>query len=104
MNLIIRSSGGRLTRAVAMFVETRIRAALGLLAARAEAIRVTLHERDDSPINPERGCRVQVLLPGLGPIVAWDSGPDRYLAITRACIRAGATARRATSRQRTRNR
>lgn len=95
MNLIVRTSGLRLTRAVRLFAESRIRAALGGLATRARAIRVTLLERRGPTGVSQRLCRVLILLHGRAPIAVRALAADRYLAISNACGRAGIAARRA---------
>jgi len=99
VNLVVRTSGLRLTRAVRVFAESRVRAALGGLAVRARAIRVTLLEKRGPAGARQRLCRVLVLLPGLGPIAVRALADDRYLAISNACSRAAAAARQAAIRQ-----
>ncbi|MBA1147096.1 HPF/RaiA family ribosome-associated protein [Ectothiorhodospiraceae bacterium WFHF3C12] len=101
MKLTIRPLNMRMTRAVALFVEARVRGALGRVAAGAEAIRVTL-QRNAQPGAELKGCNIQVTLPGLPPIVARATDRDLYAAISSACLRAGAVARRAESRRRQR--
>lgn len=99
MKLTINPLNMRMTRAVALFVDARVRAALGRLAGGAEVIRVTLR-RERRGAAELKDCRVQVLLAGVPPIVAKATDRDLYAAISSACLRAGAVARRAHQRRR----
>lgn len=96
MKLSIRPENMRMTRAIALFVETRVRGALRR-AARSVSVRVTLQRTEEGGVEAKR-CRVQVMLPGGRPIVTSAAHRDLYVAITSACMRLGAILRPAAPR------
>ena len=99
MDLQIRTRGFTLTRALAAHVRQRLGAALGPLANRVQSVTVRLSDVNGPRGGVDKQCLVQLVFPGMAPMVASDTRDDLYDAIGRASLKVGHCAQRVVGRR-----
>lgn len=99
MDLQIRTRGFTLTRALGAHVRRRLAAALGPFANRVQTVTVRLADVNGPRGGHDKQCLVQVVFPGMAPLVASDTSDDLYSAISRASQRLGQGAQRLIGRR-----
>jgi ribosome-associated translation inhibitor RaiA len=99
MEIGIRVHGFGLTAGLRERVLRRLRFAFAANGHRLRRVAVWLADANGPRGGEDKRCRIQVIVPGMRPVVVEDTEADLYVAIDRAVARAGRTVARRLGRQ-----
>ena len=101
MQIDIQARNFSLTDALRSHAERRLRFAMTCCDDRIQRVVMRLSDINGPRGGADKRCHLQVVLAGLSDVVIEDIEADLYVAIDRACDRAGRTVVRKISRQQT---